>query len=70
MTSYHNIEKSAFHPGEYVGYAAGEVWRIYRETHGRRLVWIAHDQDHARLPMRGDTLRELSDRLEMREHVS
>jgi hypothetical protein len=28
----HNIEKSAFHRGEYVGYAACSVWRIERST--------------------------------------
>jgi len=28
MQSFYNIEKSAFHRGEYVGYAAGYVFRI------------------------------------------
>lgn len=27
---YHNIEPSAFHRGEYVGYGGGAVWRIRR----------------------------------------
>lgn len=30
MRSYYNIEKSAFNRGEYVGYAAGYVFRITR----------------------------------------
>lgn len=30
MQSFYNIEKSAFHRGEYVGYAAGYVFRITR----------------------------------------
>lgn len=28
----HNIEKSAFRRGEYIGYAAGKVWRIVKST--------------------------------------
>jgi hypothetical protein len=28
----HNIEKSAVHRGEYVGYAACSIWRIERST--------------------------------------
>ena len=27
----HNIEKSAFRAGEYVGYGRGRVWRIRRD---------------------------------------
>ena len=27
--SFHNIEKSAFRPGQYVGYGGGEVFRIH-----------------------------------------
>jgi hypothetical protein len=27
---FQNIEKSAFHKGEYVGYGSGLVWRILR----------------------------------------
>lgn len=37
MKSFHNIEKSAFRHGEYVGYAYGLVFRIYRIKEG----WIA-----------------------------
>jgi hypothetical protein len=31
MQSLHNIEKSAFRKGEYVGYAEGRVYRIKRD---------------------------------------
>lgn len=30
MTNLHNIEKSGFHHGEYIGYGAGTVWAIRR----------------------------------------
>lgn len=36
--AFPNIEKSAFHPGEYVGYAAGLLFRIRKN--GRE--WVAH----------------------------
>lgn len=39
MKSFHNIEKSAFHRGEYVGYASGLVFRICRN--GREWYAIA-----------------------------
>jgi hypothetical protein len=28
----HNIEKSGFHRGQYVGYGGGKVWHITRST--------------------------------------
>ena len=36
MQNLSNIEKSAFKPGEYVGYGAGTVWRISRNDIGWR----------------------------------
>lgn len=44
MQSLHNIEKSAFRPGQYVGYAAGLVFRIWRE--GKQ--WVAVSGDYRR----------------------
>lgn len=41
MQSFHNIEKSGFHKGEYVGYAGGTVWRITK-IDGRR--WHVRQQ--------------------------
>lgn len=46
MQSLHNIEKSAFHPGQYVGYGRNQVWRIRKckSTYGN---WWAYSlQDH------------------------
>ena len=37
MRNLHNVEKSGFHHGQYVGYAAGWVYRI-RKLGGR---WVA-----------------------------
>lgn len=32
MKNLHNIEKSGFHAGEYVGYSKHGVWRIFRAS--------------------------------------
>ena len=60
MRSYHNIEKSAFKPGEYIGYADG-VWRIVRWGSGWRSFCRLH-ADHVNLY--ADTLSEMSTLLE------
>jgi hypothetical protein len=44
VKNYQNIEKSAFHKGEYVGYALGTVWRI-RKTNSVYGSWIATSRD-------------------------
>lgn len=48
MASLHNIDKSAFRHGEYVGYALG-VWRIRKSSSafGR---WCATHRDNLRAP--------------------
>lgn len=53
--TYHNIEKSAFRPKEYVGYADG-VWRIRNES-GR---WLAMHRERRHAPFYRLTLREVS----------
>lgn len=42
--SLHNIEKSAFRKGEYVGYGGGKVWRI-KKTNNSNANWFAHNRD-------------------------
>ena len=49
---YHNIEKSAFKPGAYVGYGGGTTWRIAKWTLSRSTFeWIA-------APINGNTHRD------------
>lgn len=56
--SLDRIEKSAFHPKEYVGYADG-VWIIRRASYG----WFArHRDDPARALIVTRTLREMNDK--------
>ncbi len=56
MRNLHNIEKSAFHRGQYVGYANG-VWRIDRHAGKWRAIKGIRD-------IRADTLTEISALLE------
>ena len=44
MKNYHNIEKSGFHHGEYVGYSNGKVYKIKKSTssYGN---WFAYNRD-------------------------
>jgi hypothetical protein len=56
----HNIEKSAFRHGQYVGYGLGQTWRIYKDTSSN--WWTALSQQSADC-MSARTLRELSARL-------
>lgn len=67
MTSFNNIEKSAFHAGQYVGYSGGRVYRIKRSnsTYGTWWAWRenAIPGDAANLSLYGHTLKQLSERL-------
>lgn len=36
MKSLHNIDKSGFHAGEYVGYSSSGTWRISKREGGWR----------------------------------
>lgn len=59
MKNLHNVEKSAFRRGEYVGYAAGSVWRITRVASG----WMAANRGGGQSFTRR-TLEEISEGLE------
>jgi hypothetical protein len=43
MKNYPNIERSAYRPGEYVGYANG-FW-VIRKSNGSYGNWVAYRQD-------------------------
>lgn len=63
MASYHNIDKSAFHPGEYVGYGPEGVYRIRKI---RRAHWRAEcskPKTAAFHGITGNTLRFISERI-------
>jgi hypothetical protein len=57
---YHNIEKSTWRHGEYVGYGRGSTYRIFR-SNGSRSWWTAQTFGEV---ITGRTLREISARLD------
>lgn len=58
----HNIEKSAFKKGEYIGYANG-VWHIKR-TNSSYGNWIARHRDDPQMPVVwAFRLKDLSEKL-------
>lgn len=59
----HNIEKSAFRKGQYVGYSGCNTWRI-NKTNSSFGNWCA-TTENSRMPhMFSFTLREMSSKLE------
>jgi len=53
MKNYSNIDKSGFHPGQYVGYCNG-AWKVRKMDTGK---WIATKDGRFRF---GDTLGDLN----------
>lgn len=60
-----HIEKSGFHPGEYVGYGQGKVWRIARNKgyERTRFAWKAHVTSGAFDVLYAPTLWTLNDKI-------
>ena len=56
----HNIERSGFHRGQYVGYGRGTVWKIKRSGEG----WEASPRDSSMGHVHGRTLSEVSRKIE------
>ncbi len=62
MRNYPNIEKSAFHIGEYVGYSGLHVWRI-KKSNSSFGTWSAHTNNQ-RLPwLHAFSLASMSEKL-------
>lgn len=62
MKSYLNIEKSGFHPGQYVGYADG-AWRITRSTSSLGNWCARHQKDTRKPALYAFTLDVMSEKL-------
>lgn len=54
----HNIERSSFRDGEYIGYGRGTVWRIWRGADGA--FWYAEDQEGKLTTIAAPTLGVIS----------
>ena len=68
MKSLYNIDKSAFKSHPYVGYCAGNIWKIF----GRSGCWTAYrveKEDGKTNILAGfSTLKEISEQLTMLEN--
>ena len=62
MKNYHNIEKSAFRRGEYVGYGGGFVWHISKSNSSFG-NWYAHERDNVSRKIYAFGLQSMSDKL-------
>jgi len=66
MKSFHNIEKSAFRKGEYVGYSEGKVYRISK-TNSSYGTWFAHNRDNYNEQVFAFGLDSMSKKLQEKE---
>lgn len=62
MKNYHNIEKSVFRHGEYVGYGGGKVWHISKSKSSLG-NWYAHEQHNVNNKIYAFGLQSMSDKL-------
>ena len=65
MKNYFNIEKSAFHKGEYVGYCESKVYHI-RKTNSSFGNWFAHNRDNYNDQVFAFGLASMSQKLQQR----
>mgnify|MGYP000022598640 CR=1 FL=1 len=65
MPALHNIERSGFRRGEYVGYGGGRSWRVRKNSgYSRtRWAWYASAQSGARDCVWARSLTEMSAKL-------
>ena len=63
MQAFLNIEKSAFHRQEYIGYGRGNKWSIRRLLCGPN-KWVAISRDRDLIHIYGSTLEDISKQLE------
>lgn len=64
MRNLHNIERSGFHRGEYVGYSCGEVWNIVKKPGGGWHAVIRNKVDGVFTWCEGATLTRVSEKLD------
>jgi len=64
MRNLHNIERSGFHKGEYVGYSCGEVWKIVKNPCGGWNARIGNIAPGCFTWCEGKTLQSISAKLD------
>ena len=69
MKNYHNIEKSAFRKGEYIGYCEGKIYHISKSNSSYG-TWFAHNRDNYNDQIFAFGLASMSEKLEAKQGVA
>jgi len=69
MKNYHNIDKSAFRKGEYIGYCEGRIYHISK-TNSSYGTWFAYNRDNYNDQIFAFGLASMSEKLEAKQEVA
>jgi len=69
MKNYHNIEKSAFRKGEYIGYCEGRIYHISKSNSSYG-TWFAYNRDNYNDQIFAFGLAAMSEKLEAKQEVT
>jgi len=69
MKNYHNIEKSAFRKGEYIGYCEGRIYHISKSNSSFG-TWFAYNRDNYNDQIFAFGLASMSEKLEAKQEVA
>ena len=69
MKNYHNIEKSAFRKGEYIGYCEGRIYHISKSNSSFG-TWFAYNRDNYNDQIFAFGLASMSEKLEAKQEVT
>jgi hypothetical protein len=69
MKNYHNIEKSAFRKGEYIGYCEGKIYHISKSNSSFG-TWFAYNRDNYNDQIFAFGLASMSEKLEAKQEVA
>jgi len=69
MKNYHNIDKSAFRKGEYIGYCEGRIYHISK-TNSSYGTWFAYNRDNYNDQIFAFGLASMSEKLEAKQEVT
>jgi hypothetical protein len=69
MKNYHNIDKSAFRKGEYIGYCEGRIFHISKSNSSFG-TWFAYNRDDYNDQIFAFGLAAMSEKLEAKQEVT
>jgi len=69
MKNYHNIEKSAFRKGEYIGYCEGRIYHISKSNSSFG-TWFAYNRDNYNDQIFAFGLASMSEKLTAKQEVT